>query len=141
MKYRHILVAIDLNDESNLLIDRAKYLAKELKADISLIHVDASHGKLYHDLYDLNDPEVEPPLNKEMLDHLQPFIDHCEQPVKHIFVGTGMLSDTFVNGIIASEVDLLICGHHHDLFSRFISYSKDIIDKSPIDILVIPIIN
>ncbi|TOO00554.1 universal stress global response regulator UspA, partial [Vibrio parahaemolyticus] len=37
------------------------------------------------------------------------------------------------------EVDLLICGHHQDFWSKIISYSRHLINKSPVDILVVPI--
>jgi len=42
--------------------------------------------------------------------------------------------------IIADKgFDLLICGHHHDFVSKLVSYSRHLINKSPIDILVVPI--
>ncbi|MFA0520829.1 universal stress global response regulator UspA, partial [Vibrio sp. 10N.222.55.E8] len=47
-------------------------------------------------------------------------------------------NDKLKNVIEANGVDLLLCGHHHDFWHKLISHSKQIIDTSPIDILVVP---
>lgn len=54
-------------------------------------------------------------------------------------MGTGDLTDKLKETVAANQVDFLICGHHHDFWSKIISHSKQLIDKSPVDILVVPI--
>jgi nucleotide-binding universal stress UspA family protein len=53
MTYQHILVALDLSDDSKLLIDKAISFAKLLNAEISLIHIDGAIGEIYPDLVDI----------------------------------------------------------------------------------------
>ena len=43
MSYQHILVAIDLSEDSKLLVDKAVALAKPLDADVSFIHIDVNY--------------------------------------------------------------------------------------------------
>ena len=46
MSYQHILVAVDLTDESKVLIDKAVALAKPLDAKVSFIHIDVNYAEL-----------------------------------------------------------------------------------------------
>ena len=58
MKYKHILVALDLSKESHALIDRAVSIAGLVDAKVSYIHIDGTHGEIYPDLIDIKaEPE------------------------------------------------------------------------------------
>ncbi|KLN63998.1 MULTISPECIES: universal stress protein [Vibrio] len=139
MNYRHILVALELEEETNALIDRAVYLAKLADAQISFIHVDGSHGEIYPELVDLKESPDQQPLGEHAIEQIIAFEDYCPLAVRQIFVGTGELADKLKGTIEENNVDLLICGHHHDFWSKIVSYSKHLVDKSPVDILVVPI--
>ncbi len=139
MKYNHILVAIELSDDSKVLIDRATFLAGLLDAKVSFIHIDGSHGEIYPELIDLQQSYENPPINKHALEQIQAFVDYAQVPITHNLIGTGALSEKLQATITANGFDLLIAGHHHDFWSSIVSYSKNLIDKSPIDILVVPI--
>ncbi|MGF1684007.1 universal stress protein [Photobacterium minamisatsumaniensis] len=139
MKYKHILVALELSEESNVLIDRAVFLAKLLDADLSFIHIDGTHGEIYPELVDIKADANNRPLNERSMIQLNGFLEHSDYPVKHFLVGTGDLSDKLSDTIPEYGVELLICGHHHDFWSKIISYSKHLIHKSTVDILVVPI--
>ncbi|MBY6195971.1 universal stress protein [Vibrio hangzhouensis] len=139
MKYKHILVAVELSYDSNVLIDRAVFLAKLLDADVSFIHIDGTHGEIYPDMVDIRiDPEQRP-LHVESMDQLHEFADYANYPIKHFIVGTGDLGEKLKAAIAEHDFDLLICGHHHDFWSKLVSNSRPIINKSPIDVLVVPI--
>jgi nucleotide-binding universal stress UspA family protein len=139
MTYQHILVALELSEESNILLERARYMAEKHDAHVSFVHIDGSHGEIYPDLVDIHKNPEQNPLNKETMDQLHAFEEHFELPLRHFFVGTGDLADKLENTVADGDIDLLICGHHHDFWSRIISYSKHLIHKSPVDILVVPI--
>ncbi|ORT50964.1 universal stress global response regulator UspA [Vibrio sp. qd031] len=139
MKYQHILVALELSEESQVLLQRASYMAKQHEAHVSFVHIDGSHGEIYPELVDIHNNPQQSPLHKETMDQLHGFEESFELPLKHFFVGTGDLADKLEATIGDNGIDLLICGHHHDFWSRIISYSKHLIHKSPVDILVVPI--
>ena len=64
MKYKHILVALDLSKESHVLIDRAVSMAELLAAKVSFIHIDGTHGEIYPDLIDIQAAPERKPLNE-----------------------------------------------------------------------------
>jgi len=139
MKYKHILVALELSPESNVLIDRAVFLAKLLDADVSFIHIDGTHGEIYSDLVDLKDDPEQRPLNIEAMEQLHGFAEYAECELNHFIIGTGDLGDKLKVAIAQNDFDLLICGHHHDFWSKIVSASRQVINSSPVDVLVVPI--
>ncbi|MCG3722985.1 universal stress global response regulator UspA [Vibrio cincinnatiensis] len=138
MTYQHILVALDLSDDSKLLIDKAISFAKLLNAEISLIHIDGAIGEIYPDLVDIQANPDHRPLTEHSNKRLRELQKYTDFPIKHFYVGTGDLSNKLEKTISDNGFDLLICGHHHDLVSRVLSYSRSLINHSPIDILVVP---
>lgn len=141
MKYQHILVALELEDESKLLIDKAVSFASLVDADVSLVHIDGTKGEIYKQLIDIQNEPGQKPLDEhanKMLKSLQQYSDY---PLKHFYVGTGDLSSKLEDLIDSDNYDLLICGHHHDFVSKIVSYSRHLINKSPIDILVVPLVD
>lgn len=139
MQYKHILVALELAEESHTLIDRAVFLANQLDSRVSFIHIDGTHGEIYPDLVDIKENPDLSPLNEHTMEQLRAFETKTDFPVTKFIVGTGDLSVKLHEVISGNNIDLLICGHHHDFWSRIISYSQHLINKSPVDILVVPI--
>lgn len=138
MKYKHILVALELSEDSKVLIDRAVFLAELLDADVSFIHIDGTHGEIYHELVDLIADPNQRPLTVEATEQLQGFADYAKCTLKHFIVGTGDLGDKVKIAIAENDFDLLICGHHHDFWSKLVSASRQVINSSPVDVLVVP---
>lgn len=54
MAYKHILVAVDLSPESNILVEKAVSMARPYNAQVSLIHVGINYSDLYTGLIDIN---------------------------------------------------------------------------------------
>ena len=52
--YKHILVAVDLSEESPFLLKKAVGVAKRHDAKLSIIHVDVNFSDLYTGLIDVN---------------------------------------------------------------------------------------
>ena len=139
MKYKHILVALDLSKESHVLIDRAVSMAGLIGAKVSYIHIDGTHGEIYPELIDIQAEPDRKPLNEPSNKWLADFQQYTDFPIESFWVGTGDLSHKVDAAVKENGVDLLICGHHHDFLSKIISYSRPLIHHSPIDILVVPI--
>ena len=52
--YKHVLVAVDLSEESPVLLKKAVGIAKRHDAKLSIIHVDVNFSDLYTGLIDVN---------------------------------------------------------------------------------------
>lgn len=68
MKYKHILVALEISDDSTVLIDRAVEMANYFDSEISFIHIDGTHGEIYRELIDLNVDPTQRPLTEHSMD-------------------------------------------------------------------------
>lgn len=141
MSYKHILVAVDLTPESKILLDKSAKLAKSLGAEVSLIHIDPNYEKVCNqtglldvDLYDNCEVAVE-----KALTELKNLANDIDYSVKHRLVGTGKYEKILKEAAEKYEVDLVVCGHHHDFMSRIFSSSQPALNIIDVDMLVIPI--
>ncbi len=139
MSYQHILVAIDLSEDSKLLIDRAVALAKPLNAEISFIHIDVNYAELYTGLIDINLAETQHHSMEMAQKQLKALAEYANFPIKHTLVGSGDLSNELCNTIGEFNIDLVVCGHHQDFWSKILSSTRQLINCSPVDMLVVPL--
>ncbi|MCE0493897.1 universal stress protein [Vibrio salinus] len=140
MCYQHILVALELSEDSNkVLINKATDLAESVNAEVSFIHIDGTLGEIYPELMDIQEHPDDRPLNEYSNEQLHLVQKHTDFPIKHFLVGTGELADKLGEVIGEYGFDVLICGHHHTFWSNIVSYSRKVINKSPIDIIVVPV--
>ncbi|CAH0537761.1 universal stress protein [Vibrio marisflavi] len=134
MTYKHIMVAVDLSEESHLLVEKAIALANPLNAKLSFIHIDDSYAEAYIGFVD-----IKAKLKEASQSEMQKLVDMTDYPVKHTLVGSGHLDEELSQAIEKYNVDLLVCGHHQNFVSKFISSAKKIINSSPVDMLVVPL--
>jgi universal stress protein A len=138
MSYQHILVAIDLSDESKLLVKKAVSLAKVLNAQVSFIHIDVNYAELYTGLIDINLVETQYQSMETSQQALKELADNAQYPIQHTLVGSGDLSNEICDTIEKHQIDLVVCGHHQDFWSKLLSSTKLLINCTPIDMLVVP---
>ncbi|MGP8306772.1 universal stress protein [Vibrio sp. YIC-376] len=125
MSYKHILVAVDLSQTSKAVIDKAIGQARESNSKLSFVYVDVDRVIL--------EPREEHKLHAE----LQVLADECEYPVADIAVVLGDLH-TKLQGIVKKDdIDLVVCGHHHNLLSRFFSSVPKVANAVEADLLVV----
>ncbi|WP_120513647.1 universal stress protein [Photobacterium salinisoli] len=139
MTYQHILVAVDLSEDSHILVGKGAALAEKLGAKLSLIHIDTNYAELYTGLIDINMAEAQYRMADNAQEQLQELAKKANYPVTHTFVGSGDLSDEICNTIKQSDVDLMICGHHQDFWSKILSSTKQLINHTPVDLLMVPL--
>ncbi|MDP2531823.1 universal stress protein [Photobacterium damselae subsp. piscicida] len=139
MAYKHILVAVDLSEESFVLLKKAADLAKALDAQLSLIHIDVNYAELYTGLIDINLSDTQDCAANDAQQQLQVLAEKAEYPVAHTLVGSGDLSDEICNAIKDLHVELVVCGHHQDFWSKILSSTKQLLNRTPVDLLMVPL--
>lgn len=139
MSYQHILVAIDLSEDSKHLVAKAVSLAKPLNANVSFIHIDVNYAELYTGLIDINMAETQHQAIEASQKQLQELADHADYPIKHTLVGSGDLSNELCQNITEYQIDLVVCGHHQDFWSKLLSSTRQLINSTPVDLLVVPL--
>jgi universal stress protein A len=139
MAYKHILVAIDLSDDSFILVSKAAKLANVLEAKLSLIHIDVNYAELYTGLIDINLSDTQFKMFDDAQKQLQALADKANYPVSHTLVGSGDFSDEICQAINNLDIELVVCGHHQDFWSKILSSTKQLMNATPVDLLMVPL--
>jgi universal stress protein A len=144
MNYQHILVAVDLTNPSEIVMGKATALARETNANLSLIYVSAHHLKVSapggipwlasHDIEDTDPDEKE---QEQYQTELNALAEQLDYPVENRLVLMGELDVELTTAIHQLEADLLVCGHHHDLWSRLLSSIRKIANAVDTDLLIV----
>lgn len=125
MSYKHILVAVDLSDSSKTVIDKAISQASDPSCKLSFVYVDVDRVVL------------EPKEEEEYKRKLQALASECKYPVSDTMVVIGDLHIK-MEGIVKQEgIDLVVCGHHHNLLSRIFSSVPKLANAVEADLLVV----
>jgi universal stress protein A len=110
--YRHILVGLDLTEETPQVLQKALQIAKACKAQLSIAHVlepitFAYGGDLPLDISDLQIQQI----HKAEQD-LQSFVKDLDYPIAQEHVLVGQPADELHFLAQAHDVDLIIVGSH-----------------------------
>ncbi|HEY5715994.1 MAG TPA: universal stress protein [Psychromonas sp.] len=136
MSYKHVLVAIDLNEGSDIVISKAVSLAKNLDAKLSFISVDISHPDKGRK-YDGVEVKLMEEKHAELVAQLQELAEITDYPIKNTIVLAGDVEETLMETISKMDVDLLVCGHHHGFWSRWWSTARKLVNISVVDLLFV----
>ncbi|QIW15910.1 universal stress protein [Pasteurellaceae bacterium RH1A] len=139
MMYKHILVAVDLSEESLILLRKGESLAKQCGAKLSVIHVDVNFSDLYTGLIDINMSSVQDSVSNETLEALNELAGKIDYPLTEKLNGTGDFSQVLQEAVDNYQVDLLITGHHQDFWSKFVSSTRQVLNTVSVDMLVVPL--
>lgn len=139
MNYEHILVAVNLTKINQEVIDRALSLAKATGAKLSFIHVDISCTDNVS-LSRRDDDTSAGVLSKskgELQQQLLALAERADYPITNTLVVSGGLRYKLEETVRKMDVDLLVCGHHHNFWSRIVSSVRELVDTAPIDLLIV----
>ncbi|CCP04821.1 Universal stress protein A [Erwinia amylovora Ea644] len=139
MSYKHILIAVDLSPESKLLVDKAVSMARPYNAKVSLIHVDVNYSDLYTGLIDVNLGDMQKRLSQETHSALTELSASAGYPIAETLSGSGDLCQVLVDAIKQYQVDLVVCGHHQDFWSKLMSSARQLINTIHVDMLIVPL--
>ena len=137
--YQHILLAVDLTDESKPIADKAVSLSQQTGAKISIIHVIepinfAYGGDIPMDLTAIQD-QLDEHARQKLITFAQPYNIPMEQ--QHTVVG---LPQNEIHRIAEEEgVDLVVIGSHgrHGLSLLLGSTANGVLHGSKCDVLAV----
>jgi nucleotide-binding universal stress UspA family protein len=148
----NILVAIDLSESSQIVVEQAKKLAKSLSAKIWLLHVAnlgpdlsflpvGSSEVTYHDAGEIRDAVAKKFHNEHRL--LQQFSRELRSSGFDCtaLLIEGTTTDTILKEVDKLAVEMVILGSQRKgAVDRFLlgSTGEDILNKSPVPILIVP---
>lgn len=139
MAYKHILVAVDLSPESEVLVSKAVSMAKPYNAKVSLIHVDVNYSDLYTGLIDVNLVIMQQRITEETSNSLKNLAKNSGYEIQEMLSGSGDLGQVLVDAIRKYDMDLVVCGHHQDFWSKLMSSARQLINTVHVDMLIVPL--
>ena len=137
--YKHVLVAVDLSEESPVLLKKAVGVAKRHEARLSIIHVDVNFSDLYTGLIDVNMSSMQDRISTETQKALLDLAESADYPISEKLSGSGDLGQVLSDAIEHYDVDLLVTGHHQDFWSKLMSSTRQVMNTIKIDMLVVPL--
>ena len=143
MSYGHILVAVDFEEDNQQVIDRAVKLAKPLNADLSLVHVNEVINEIgFSGLMDLDVANLSSHSSiDELSEKLNDLAKSIDYKVKHKYVVNGDIKHSLEGPVQEAGIDLIVCGHHHHFWSRLSPTVGGLVNTSPVDLLIVALID
>jgi nucleotide-binding universal stress UspA family protein len=144
---KNILVTVDFEKETNVLLDKASELANKFGSKVWLIHVAAPDPDFVG--YAAG-PQNEIDFRADELKNEQEMITQYVRQLKEAGVTAegllvkGPTVETILKKIENLDVDLIIMGHHkHNLFYKTFVGNTDsaLVNKSKIPVLLVPLNN
>lgn len=149
MKYKHILVAVDLAESNDKIIERAVYLAESVDAKLSFIYVNVGSIHIAGDTSayiggDLSGTDIDDAskrvFNKKyhaVVAELQALCETVNYPVSNTVVVGDEQDKELTDAIKKLNVDLFISGHHHEFWNSWWSFAHKLVDHMVVDLLLI----
>jgi universal stress protein A len=145
MAYQHILAAIDLTEEAQEVLERARHVAEEHKAKLSvctavkpLTHV---YGGLDMMAYTQASVNFEEEAMKQARSQVEQEAARVKVPVEDVHVGVGAPASYVVDMAQALEADLIVMGSHgkHGLGLLLGSTANGVLHQAECDVLTVRI--
>ncbi|MCE2595871.1 universal stress protein [Motilimonas cestriensis] len=139
--YQHILVALNLDEDSRALLDKAVERARIDNAKLTLLHVNMQLNQLYSDMIAMDLAEIKQQLAEQSIAELDLLMAEIDYPLIEHRIVCGEMPESILTSARSLEVDLIIAGHHHGLWSYFHTTAKKLLNQAPCDLLIVPITN
>lgn len=139
--YHHILVATDFSEDSQIITQKAKAVAQENNAKLSLVHV-LGYSPMLYGAGEFSVPlsgEIEDSLQKQAQDALAKEGAKLGIAAEDQWLEMGDTADGLVSLVDKLKIDLLVLGshEHHGLGFLLGSTSNAILHAMPCDVLAV----
>lgn len=137
--YKHILVAIDLSDESGLLLDKVRTLAENCRADLSLIHVIEPLSFAYGGDVPMDLTAIQEQLDEHAQSKMDRYCQKLNYPVRHTHIVSGHTESEIHRIAEEQQCDLIIVGSHgrHGLALLLGSTANGVLHGAQCDVLAV----
>lgn len=140
LPYQHILVAIDLSDNTEHIVKRAQDIAQASNATLSLIHVMAHTPMAYGGEFSIPiDAELEAALTQEAQTQLKRLAKKYGIPISSAFLKEGSVKTAVTCLAREIQADLIVVGSHghHGLSALIGSQANAILHAAECDVWMV----
>ncbi|MCJ8301966.1 universal stress protein [Shewanella sp.] len=145
MNYKHILLCIALNNNSEKILAKAANIARQNQALLSLLHIDLDIPHTYEGMLGSDYKEQESIVREESMTSMAKLVDSLNMDIKHHYpihqhiIHSGDLDSEILDNIDKYDIDLLIMGHHKvNFITQFLlSPTEPVLRNMPCDLMFI----
>jgi universal stress protein A len=138
--YRHILVAVETHEEGQPVLARARDLARQFSAKLSVLHVveylpvDPAGDALLTTPVDLSRERA-----TQAETRLKEWCANLGVPYENAKVVIGSITTEILRAAKELDADLIVVGHHprHGLAALFSHTEGGVVQRSPCDVLAV----
>ena len=87
---------------------------------------------------DVNRGDMQKRISQETQTALTELSTNAGYQISQTLSGSGDLAQVLLDAINRYQVDLVICGHHQDFWSKLMSSARQLINTVHIDMLIVP---
>lgn len=138
-QYTHILLAADFNQESDIVVKRAKALAGTFGAKLSLVHVLEPISIAYGGEFPVDLGDLHKELEKQAQTQLAALGDQLGVAAESRYLEVGITEKEILRVAKAHNVDLIVMGSHgrHGLALLLGSTANAVLHHADIDVLAV----
>lgn len=138
-QYTHILLAADFNQESDIVVKRAKALASTFGAKLSLVHVLEPISIAYGGEFPVDLGDLHKELEKQAQTQLAALGDQLGVAAENRYLEVGITEKEILRVAKAHGVDLIVMGSHgrHGLALLLGSTANAVLHHADIDVLAV----
>lgn len=138
-QYTHILLAADFNQESDIVVKRAKALADTFGAKLSLVHVLEPISIAYGGEFPVDLGDLHKELEKQAQTQLAALGDQLGVAAENRYLEVGITEKEILRVAKAHGVDLIVMGSHgrHGLALLLGSTANAVLHHADIDVLAV----
>ncbi|HUR42153.1 MAG TPA: universal stress protein [Verrucomicrobiae bacterium] len=138
--YRHILAAVETHDDGQPVLTRARDLARQFDARLSVVHVveylpvDPAGDALLTTPVDLSRERA-----SQAEARLKDWCRALDIPPEHAHVAVGTITAEILRAAAAAGADLIVVGHHprSGLAALFSHTEGGVVQRAPCDVLAV----
>ena len=88
---------------------------------------------------DVNLGDMQKRISEETHHALTELSTNAGYPITETLSGSGDLGQVLVDAIKKYDMDLVVCGHHQDFWSKLMSSARQLINTVHVDMLIVPL--
>lgn len=137
--YKQILVALDLTEESDQIVNRAVKVARHNHAELSLIHVVEIVSFAYGGDIPMDLTSIQEQIDQHARKRMKETAAKLDYPVKEIHISTGNIESEIHEMANSINADLIVIGSHgrHGLALLLGSTANGVLHGAKCDILAV----
>jgi len=137
--YKHILLAVDLSEESDQLIGKVRQMAENCQAELSLVHVIEPLSFAYGGDVPMDLTAIQEQLDEHAQSKITKYCQALNYPVKHKLVVSGHTETEIHRLAEEHDCDLIVVGSHgrHGLALLLGSTANGVLHGAHCDVLAI----